>query len=99
MRLVKERIPTRFGFDPKTDIQVLSPMNRSLLGARNLNQVLQTALNPGDGGPEVLRFGWTFRIGDLLVAAAILYTLLPSVEGGYVRVLWGSSCWRLWRPC
>ena len=26
-------------------------MNRSLLGARNLNQVLQTALNPGDGGP------------------------------------------------
>jgi exodeoxyribonuclease V alpha subunit len=39
-------------------------MNRSLLGARNLNQVLQTALNPGDGGPEVQRFGWTFRIGD-----------------------------------
>ena len=25
--------------------------------------------------------------GDLLVAAAILYTLLPPVEGGYVRVL------------
>ena len=41
VRLVKERIPKRFGFDPKTDIQVLSPMNRSVLGARNLNQVLQ----------------------------------------------------------
>ncbi len=67
MRLVKERIPARFGFDPKTDIQVLSPMNRSLLGARNLNQVLQTALNPGDGGPEVQRFGWTFRIGDRVI--------------------------------
>jgi exodeoxyribonuclease V alpha subunit len=67
VRLVKERIPARFGFDPKTDIQVLSPMNRSLLGARNLNQVLQTALNPGDGGPEVLRFGWTFRIGDRVI--------------------------------
>ena len=25
MRLVKERIPKRFGFDPKTDIQVLTP--------------------------------------------------------------------------
>ena len=36
--------------------------------------------------------------GDLLVAAAILYTLLPPADGGYVRVL-GSSCWRLWRPC
>ena len=67
MRLVKERIPKRFGFDPKADIQVLSPMNRSVLGARNLNQVLQEALNPGDGGPEIQRFGWTFRIGDRVI--------------------------------
>ena len=67
VRLVKERIPARFGLDPKADIQVLTPMNRSLLGARNLNQVLQTALNPGDDGPEVQRFGWTFRIGDRVI--------------------------------
>ena len=67
VRLVKERIPARFGFDPKADIQVLTPMNRSLLGARNLNQVLQAALNPGDNGPEVERFGWTFRIGDRVI--------------------------------
>jgi len=67
VRLVQERIPKRFGFDPKADIQVLTPMNRSVLGARNLNQVLQTALNPGDGGPEVQRFGWTFRIGDRVI--------------------------------
>jgi exodeoxyribonuclease V alpha subunit len=67
VRLVKERIPARFGLDPKADIQVLTPMNRSLLGARNLNQVLQTALNPGDHGPEVQRFGWTFRIGDRVI--------------------------------
>ena len=67
VRLVKERIPKRFGFTPKTDIQVLTPMNRSVLGARNLNQILQTALNPGDGGPEVQRFGWTFRLGDRVI--------------------------------
>ncbi len=67
VKLVKERIPTRFGFSPKTDIQVLSPMNRTLLGSRNLNQVLQQALNPGDGGPEVQRFGWTYRIGDRVI--------------------------------
>jgi exodeoxyribonuclease V alpha subunit len=67
VRLVRERIPARFGFDPKADIQVLTPMNRTLLGARNLNQVLQTALNPGNGGPEVQRFGWTFRIGDRVI--------------------------------
>ncbi len=67
VRLVKERIPARFGFNPQSDIQVLTPMNRSVLGARNLNQVLQAALNPGDGGPEVERFGWTFRIGDRVI--------------------------------
>ena len=67
VRLVKERIPKRFGFDLKADIQVLTPMNRSVLGARNLNQVLQTALNPGSGGPEIERFGWTFRIGDRVI--------------------------------
>jgi exodeoxyribonuclease V alpha subunit len=44
------------------DIQVLSPMHRSELGARNLNLVLQTALNPA--GPSIQKFGWTFRVGD-----------------------------------
>jgi len=67
VRLVKERIPARFGLHPKIDIQVLTPMNRSLLGARNLNQVLQEAMNPSTGGPEVQRFGWTFRIGDRVI--------------------------------
>jgi exodeoxyribonuclease V alpha subunit len=67
VRLVKERIPARFGFDPKKEIQVLSPMNRTALGSRNLNQVLQEALNRSDGGPEVERFGWTFRIGDRVI--------------------------------
>ena len=36
-------------------------------GVRNLNQVLQAALNPGDGGPEIERFGWTFRLGDRVI--------------------------------
>ena len=29
--------------------------------------MLQAALNPGDGGPEIQRFGWTFRIGDRVI--------------------------------
>ena len=67
VRLVKDRIPARFGFDPRGDIQVLTPMNRSQLGARNLNQVLQAAINTRDKEPEVQRFGWTFRIGDRVI--------------------------------
>jgi len=64
IQMVRERIPARFGLDPFRDIQVLTPMNRSELGARNLNARLQAVLNPAREGPEVQRFGWTFRLGD-----------------------------------
>jgi exodeoxyribonuclease V alpha subunit len=60
--LVCEHIPTKFGFDRMNDVQVLSPMQRGVLGCRNLNDLLQKALNPS--GPAVERFGWTFRVGD-----------------------------------
>jgi exodeoxyribonuclease V alpha subunit len=55
-------IPDRFGLDPLGDIQVLTPMQRGVLGARNLNQVLQQTLNPGGEGVE--RFGLTYYVGD-----------------------------------
>jgi exodeoxyribonuclease V alpha subunit len=62
--LVRDRIPARFGLDPFRDVQVLTPMNRLDLGARNLNTRLQEVFNPPQDGPEVARFGWTFRVGD-----------------------------------
>jgi exodeoxyribonuclease V alpha subunit len=62
VKLTSRSIPARFGFDRFDDIQVLTPMQRGLLGARNLNVVLQQALNPE--GPSVQRYGWTFRISD-----------------------------------
>ncbi len=62
VRLVQERIPERFKFDPVDDIQVLTPMQRGELGARNLNQILQKVLNSSEEG--VQRYGWTFRPGD-----------------------------------
>jgi exodeoxyribonuclease V alpha subunit len=58
--LVATRIPSRFGFDPIADTQVLTPMNRGVLGAHNLNAVLKDLLNPGDGagaGRHGLEFG------------------------------------------
>jgi len=41
----------KFGFDRVDDIQVLSPMQRGVLGCRNLNTVLQETLNPT--GPAI----------------------------------------------
>jgi exodeoxyribonuclease V alpha subunit len=65
--LVRDRIPARFGLDPFRDIQVLTPMNRSELGARYLNARLQEVLNPAHGSHEIQRFGWTFRTGDKVI--------------------------------
>jgi exodeoxyribonuclease V alpha subunit len=65
--LVRERIPARFGLDPLKDIQVLTPMNRSILGARHLNERLQEVLRPAGTGSEITRFGWNFRVGDKII--------------------------------
>jgi len=69
--MIRERIPARFGLDPMRDVQVLTPMNRAVLGARELNIRLQAELNPpvassiGAGSPtETQSHGWTFRLGD-----------------------------------
>ncbi len=62
LRLVRERIPGRFGFDPVDDIQVLTPMHRGLIGAGNLNAELQQCLNPK--GETVVRGQRTYRTGD-----------------------------------
>ena len=68
VRLVSQRVPDRFGLDPVTDIQVLAPMNRGQLGARNLNVVLQAVLNPAaEEKAEIERYGWTFRVGDRVI--------------------------------
>src|SRR5215218_2159750 len=63
IEVVSKRIPRRFGLDPLRDIQVLCPMNRGVLGARNLNHELQRVLNPNPTA-TVDRFGWRFSPGD-----------------------------------
>ena len=66
--VVSRRLPAHYGFDPAFDIQVLSPMNRNLLGTGNLNERLQAALNPAEGWKfEIERFGVTFRAGDKVI--------------------------------
>ena len=66
--LVRDRLPARYGMDPVRDIQVLTPMNRHLLGTRILNQDLQAAINPRNELKfEIERFGTTFRIGDKVI--------------------------------
>ena len=62
LELVERRIPARYNLSPLQDIQVLTPMRKNLLGADNLNAVLQQGLNPH--GPALHRAGRAFRVGD-----------------------------------
>ncbi len=65
VQMVRDRIPARFKLDPLHDVQVLTPMNKSEIGVRNLNQLLQGILNPpAHAKKEVERFGICFRTGD-----------------------------------
>ena len=61
-KLVTKSIPQRFHFNPLEEIQILTPMQKGELGARNLNHTLQQLLNPQ--GEAVERFGMIFRVGD-----------------------------------
>ncbi|MDE6653949.1 MAG: ATP-dependent RecD-like DNA helicase [Muribaculaceae bacterium] len=59
--LVRDRLSRKYGFPPK-EIQVLTPMQRGIVGAANLNIELQNALNPS--GASLVRGGYTYRQGD-----------------------------------
>ena len=62
VELMTQRIPLKFKLNPLTDVQVLTPMRKNLLGTENLNDVIQAAINPS--GPSLIRGCTHFRIND-----------------------------------
>jgi exodeoxyribonuclease V alpha subunit len=70
--VVTERLPAN-GFDPKRDVQVLTPMHAGPLGTIALNQRLGAALNPV--GPEIVRGNRRFRVGDRIIQTKNDYDL------------------------
>jgi exodeoxyribonuclease V alpha subunit len=74
--IVQTRVPRKFGCDPLSDIQVLSPMHRGAVGVGNLNVRLQAALNPPSPQKAERRLaGRGFRVGDRVIQHRNNYTL------------------------
>lgn len=67
VELVRDRLSSYYDYDPLWEIQVLSPMKNGPLGTRNLNQQLQEALNPYEGGPRIQLGDSFFQIGDKIM--------------------------------
>jgi len=84
--MIRQRIPARFGLDPRTDVQVLVPMHRGALGAGALNARLQDLLNP-DGAPVLARAG--LRVGDRVIQTRNDYEI--EVANGEVGVVCGAG--------
>ena len=61
VELVKSRLPKYYHISPSS-IQVLSPMQKGIVGASNLNIMLQDAINPSD--KCLYRAGRSFRPND-----------------------------------
>lgn len=61
VRLVKEKLPRYYHVDSAA-VQVLTPMQKGVVGATNLNLALQEALNPE--GEGLRRSGFVFRAKD-----------------------------------
>jgi exodeoxyribonuclease V alpha subunit len=62
--LIEHYIP-HVGFNPATDVQVLCPMTRGLVGTFNLNKVLQQLINPAASDKaELARGDSILRTGD-----------------------------------
>jgi exodeoxyribonuclease V alpha subunit len=61
VNIVKNRIPKAYHYNTN-EIQVLAPMQRSVVGATNLNIILQEAINPI--GDSLSRGGFKYRKGD-----------------------------------
>jgi len=100
--LVVNDLPKLFRYHPIADIQVLSPMRKTLTGVDNLNLVLQQRLNPAAGSkPEVRLSTRSLRLGDKVMQIRNNYTKLVfngdigrisaiDQEDGLVRVLYAD---------
>jgi exodeoxyribonuclease V alpha subunit len=65
LHLLTNKIPSSFGMDPLTDVQILVPTNKGVCGVINLNSRIQKVLNPGDTG--LLHGNRWFKTGDKVI--------------------------------
>ncbi len=83
LELVCERLPSAYGFDPVTDIQVLCPSRMLDTGTVNLNNLLQERLNPRIKNQPQLAFkGVYFRENDKVMQIKNNYDLQYKKDNG-----------------
>lgn len=81
--LCSGRLSKVYGFDSISDIQVLSPSRKGIVGTINLNRVLQERLNPPSKDKKEKKFGErVFRVGDKVIQTRNNYDMIWSLPDG-----------------
>ena len=80
--LYAERLPQHYGFDPRSDIQIISPNKKNILGTTALNPILQEAVNPAQYGKMIMKnLVYTFREGDKVMQIQNQYEMEWTKDG------------------
>jgi exodeoxyribonuclease V alpha subunit len=74
------------GYDTMQEVQILSPMNKGILGCQNLNTLLQDLLNPSSNTVLKKNKTWGLRIGDKVIQTVNNYELhVYNGDIGFVK--------------
>lgn len=80
--LYSRRLPQAYGFKPQSDIQVISPTRKGILGTVTLNQMLQETVNPAQYGKMIMKnLLYTFREGDKVMQIQNQYDMEWAKDG------------------
>ncbi len=75
--LINERLPKAYGFSKKEDIQVITPSKKFNTGALNLNNMLQSVINPKKNEVDEIAFKGSFiRTGDKVMQIKNNYDII-----------------------
>ncbi len=76
MSIYSTRLKKTYGFDPFSDIQIITPSRKTLLGVTELNREIQKVLNPpSKEKSEKVSGGITFREGDKVMQTKNNYNI------------------------
>lgn len=77
------RLPKSYGYDPLSQIQVLTPTRKGMAGVNNLNHIMQNHINPADMTKAEYTYGDTvFRVGDKVMQIRNNYDMYYERENG-----------------
>lgn len=85
LELCDSRLPQAYSFNPLTDIQVLCPSRKAQTGTVNLNNLLQSTLNPlKKHEPQLSYKGVYYRTGDKVMQIKNNYDLQWERDDGEI---------------